>query len=50
MHADRLLELLRGKEILASKFGTLMVRMVTHLDLNDEAIDRTLSVLRSIEP
>lgn len=50
MTADRLLQQLRGKDILASKFGTLMVRMVTHLDLNDEAMERTLSVLRSIEP
>ncbi|MEO8732933.1 MAG: GntG family PLP-dependent aldolase [Flavobacteriales bacterium] len=48
MPAKDLLLKLREKNVHASQFGTFMMRMVTHLDLNDDAIDQTIAILRSI--
>jgi len=46
--AKDLLLKLREKNVLASQFGTHMVRMVTHLGLDDDAIDQTIAILRSV--
>lgn len=45
---DRFLAQLRGHGVLAVAFGPGMVRMVTHLDVDDEALDRVIAALRSI--
>lgn len=39
---------LEAENIYAMDFGPGMVRFVTHLDINADAIDRTISVLKSI--
>ena len=46
--ARKMLAELREKNVLASQFGEFMVRMVTHLDLDDDAIDRTIAALQSL--
>jgi threonine aldolase len=46
--ADRFLEQLRAHGIIAAAFGPHMVRMVTHLDVNDESIDRTIHILKQM--
>jgi threonine aldolase len=43
--AATFLDSLRARGVLAVAFGPHMVRMVTHLDVDDDAIDRTLSIL-----
>lgn len=48
MPAKELLSTLHNKGVLASQFGPLMVRMVTHLDIDDEAIEQTIAILRSL--
>ena len=47
--AKALLTNLKNRGILASQFGPFMVRMVTHLDVDDAAIDQAIAVLRSFE-
>jgi len=39
---------LRERGILAAVFGTQMVRLVTHLDVNDTDLDRTLDILNDL--
>ena len=39
---------LRGRGILAAAFGPRMVRLVTHLDVDDAAISHTISVLQEL--
>ena len=46
--ASTFLEQLRTHGITAAAFGPNMVRMVTHLDVNDEAIDRTIHILKQM--
>jgi threonine aldolase len=46
--AKDLLTKLRAKDVLASQFGPFMVRMVTHLDVDDDAIDQTIATLHSM--
>jgi threonine aldolase len=48
MSMDGFLAQLRQREILAVAFGPGMVRMVTHLDVDDAAIDRTVEALATI--
>jgi threonine aldolase len=48
MPAKDLLTGLSEKGVLASKFGPDMVRMVTHLDIDDGAVGKTIATLRSI--
>ena len=43
--ASSFLEQLRSQGIIAAAFGPQMVRMVTHLDVDDAAIDRTIHIL-----
>lgn len=45
-----LLARLKEQGVLAVAFGPGMVRMVTHLDVNDDAIDRTITTLTNIRP
>lgn len=47
--ARELLARMRAKGVLASQFGTFMVRMVTHLDVDDDAVDQVITVMRSVE-
>lgn len=46
--AGNALNKLREKGILASQFGPNMVRMVTHLDIDDRAIEQAIAAWRSI--
>jgi threonine aldolase len=41
---------LREHGLLAAAFGPNMVRMVLHRDLNDEALERAIHILRTITP
>jgi threonine aldolase len=45
---NRVLEQLESKGIFAMDFGPGMIRLVTHLDISSEDIDRTVSVLKEI--
>ncbi len=45
-----LLAKLKAEGILAVRFGAGMVRMVTHLDVDDAAIDRVVEVLQRLGP
>lgn len=45
-----LLAKLKTEGVLAVRFGAGMVRMVTHLDIDDAAIDHVMHVLRNIRP
>ncbi len=47
---DRFLGKLREEGILAVQFGPRMVRMVTHLDVDDDAIDLVVQSLERIVP
>ena len=47
---EQLLSALRTEGILAVRFGAGMVRMVTHLDIDDAAIDHVTTTLRRIRP
>lgn len=49
MTAKDLLIQLEQHGVRASQFGTFMVRMVTHMDVDDDAIDKVIAVLRSLE-
>lgn len=49
MPATQLIVKLKQNGVLASQFGTFMVRMVTHRDVDDDAVDQTIAVMRSIE-
>lgn len=46
--AESFLATLKGKDILAVPFGPQTVRFVTHLDVTEEMIDRTIETLKSI--
>lgn len=46
--AKELLGKLRDRDILASEFGPAMVRMVTHLDLDDRAVEQVIAAWCSI--
>ena len=52
LHEDRpvaaLLDALKREHVLAVQFGPGMVRMVTHLDIDDAAIDRVIAALQNI--
>jgi threonine aldolase len=41
---------LKEREVLAVAFGPGMLRLVTHLDTDDEAIDRVAGILRTLHP
>jgi threonine aldolase len=45
---DGFLQSLAGKGIKAVQFGPQTVRLVTHLDFNDEMLDTTVKVLKSV--
>lgn len=45
---DRFLTDLRQRGIIAVQFGPQMVRMVTHLDVDDAAIERTIAALQEL--
>ncbi len=47
---DRFLQHLKAAGIFASVFGPGMVRMVTHLDIDDNDIDHVISTLKEFEP
>ncbi len=47
--AKDLIAKLRTKDVLASQFGTFMVRMVTHMDVDDDAIDQAIVAMRSFD-
>lgn len=47
--AKDLLINLKKNGVLASQFGPFMVRMVTHLDVDDDAIDQAIAAMRSFE-
>ncbi|MEO5585428.1 MAG: GntG family PLP-dependent aldolase [Flavobacteriales bacterium] len=47
--AKDLIAKLRTKGVLASQFGTFMVRMVTHMDVDDDAIDQAIVAMRSFD-
>lgn len=44
------LDLLRDKGVRALPFGPQTIRMVTHLDVNDEAIERVVNILGELRP
>ncbi|HNE82057.1 MAG TPA: GntG family PLP-dependent aldolase [Flavobacteriales bacterium] len=46
----RVLAALKEREVLAVAFGPGMLRLVTHLDTDDEAIDRVAGILRTLHP
>jgi threonine aldolase len=46
---ERVLERLREKGLLAGAMGPGRVRFVTHLDVDDEGLDRAIDVLRSTD-
>lgn len=48
MTAKDMVAKLETNGILASVFGPDMIRMVTHLDIDDDAIEQTIAVLRSL--
>lgn len=50
LQAKSALELLRQRGVLALPFGAGTVRMVTHLDVSDEQIDRTINILQELRP
>ena len=45
---DRVLEALRAGGVLAGAMGEGRIRFVTHLDVDDEGLDRALAVLRAL--
>lgn len=45
--AEAYLAKLRSQGLLAAAFGHNMVRMVLHLDVDDQAIERTINILRN---
>ena len=47
--AETFLAKLKGQQVLASAFGPQTVRFVTHLDITDAMIGRTVEVLEKIE-
>ncbi len=47
---DRFLQHLKAAGIIVSVFGPGMVRMVTHLDINDSDIDHVISTLKEFKP
>lgn len=48
LSAKEMVHKLRGLGILAAEFGPKTVRMVTHLDIDDKAIEQVLATMRSI--
>ena len=48
LSAKEMVHKLRGLGILAAEFGPETVRMVTHLDIDDNAIEQVLATMRSI--
>lgn len=48
MPVERFLPALKEQGVLAVRFGPRMVRLVTHLDVDDAAIDRTIAILTEI--
>lgn len=48
MHWETLISHLKTQGILVSSFGNAWIRMVTHLDVNDEGIGRAVEVLKGI--
>jgi threonine aldolase len=48
MDVKELLQKLRAQGILASEFGPSMVRMVTHLDIDDRACEQAIAAWRSL--
>jgi threonine aldolase len=48
MPSETFLAKLKAENILASAFGPQQIRFVTHLDLTDEMLDRTIKVLQKL--
>ena len=48
MPVNKFLSELESKEILAVQFGKQEVRFVTHLDLTDDMLDRTMNILKKM--
>ena len=48
MHAKTFLNQLEQNEILAIKTGHQLIRMVTHLDINDDMLESTITTLNNI--
>ena len=48
MHAKNFLNQLEQNEILAIKTGHQLIRMVTHLDINDDMLESTITTLNNI--
>jgi len=46
---DAFLALLKEQNILASGFGPMQIRLVTHLDFDDAMLEKTIQVLKSIK-
>lgn len=46
----RFLEALRAQGVLGAAFGTDLVRFVTHLDVDDQAIRRVITILQDLRP
>lgn len=47
---DRALAALKVEGVLAVRFGPQQIRMVTHLDVDDAAIQRTITILQRLRP
>lgn len=45
---ERILQKLEGKSIKALKFGPQEIRMVTHLDFNDDMLEKTIDTFKKI--
>ena len=48
MTVENFLQKMKDKNVLAVAFGPQMVRMVTHLDINDDMINETEKALKSL--
>lgn len=46
---DAFLALLQNQNILASGFGPMQIRLVTHLDFDDDMLEKTIQVLKGIK-
>ena len=50
LSADRFLEVMKENEIIGSAFGPSTVRFVTHLDYTNDMHEKTLAILKSVNP
>lgn len=49
LELNNIIQILSQHKILVAAFGPQQIRFVTHLDINDEMIDRTIEILKKIK-